>query len=66
MSKNKATWFLSLSVECPLCDHEWDETDNPDFWGSGIEACEHDTKATKDFDFMCPECEHEFVADLEY
>lgn len=66
MSQLKAYWSISLSVECPSCGHEWDETNNPDFWGNAIEPCEHGTKASKNFDFTCPECEEEFKADLEY
>jgi len=58
-----ASWDLSLDVDCPGCKEWVNLLDYVDFFDGGvIEVCE--TK--KDFDVICPECGHEFVADIEY
>lgn len=64
--RNKAVWSLSLDCQCPECEHDIDLMDIDDFWGSGIQPIEHDTKKTKEYEVTCPECEHEFLVDFVY
>ena len=67
MSKNHATWSISLDVECPSCEHYFDMLEGDDFWHNNqLKPIEHGTEASRDVEATCPECEHEFLVDLEY
>lgn len=68
MTENiKATWDISLYTECPKCKHDFDILDSDsDFWGNGIQPVEHGTLKSKNYEAMCPECDHEFKVDFEY
>ena len=62
-----ATWDISLTTECPKCDEYIDLADIDDFWvDASFTACEYGTKATTDYQVICPECEHEFIVDFQY
>lgn len=62
-----ATWNLSLNCDCPSCNEHVDLLDYCDFWDSRhFEPCENGTANTRGVEVICPECEHEFVVDLEY
>lgn len=61
-----ATWSISLDVECPKCEDMIDITNADDFWCNGMQAAEHDTPRTTDYEVTCPNCAHEFVVDFEY
>jgi hypothetical protein len=65
MEKIEACWNISLDCECPNCEESIDLTDGDDFW-YGIQAGEHETRATKDFEVCCPKCDHEFKVDFIY
>lgn len=65
MSNIKAYWDISLMVSCPQCGHDYDLVHTDDFW-YGIEAVEHGTPETTDFECCCPECDHEFTCDFIY
>lgn len=62
----KAVWSLTLLVSCPACKQEFDMLETHDIAAEGIQTCEHDTEASPDIELSCPECEHEFQADLAY
>lgn len=67
MSEIKASWSAGLYCDCPYCKQSVDLLDAPDFWdGRTIEIAEHNTKATKDMEVVCPECDHEFEVDCEW
>lgn len=66
-AKIYATWSLSLDCECPACKEDVDLL-RADFWDGreSMQACEHNTEASRDVEVLCPECGHEFKVDLEY
>lgn len=62
-----AIWNLSLNVDCPQCGEYVNLLDDPDFFdGRELEPCETRTEHSRDVEVQCPNCEHEFVVDLEY
>lgn len=62
----QAVWSLSLSVACPACKLDFDVLETHDIGAEGIQTCEHDTEASRNVELGCPECGHEFLADLAY
>lgn len=61
-----ATWSIELNCTCPSCKKYVDLLDYPDFWdGRRVEAGENRTEKSINFEAVCPECGHEFLADLE-
>lgn len=65
--KLQAVWSLSLDFECPNCKDSVDLLDYPDFWdGRDLGVCENSTEKSRNVSVQCPECDHEFVVDLEY
>jgi hypothetical protein len=62
----QAVWSLSLSVACPACKYDFDVLETHDIVAEGIQTCEHDTEASRNVELGCPECGHEFLADLAY
>jgi hypothetical protein len=67
MAENRALWSLSLDCTCPKCGHDYDILEvDPEFFNNRIEPIESGTERTKDFETVCPECEHEFKVDFEY
>lgn len=67
MSKNYATWHVSLDVECPHCGEDVDLLDDPEFLtGSDFEVAETRTDATRDVEVTCPKCDKEFIVDFIY
>lgn len=65
MSKLTATWTISLDTECPKCGKNIDLTLTDDFW-HGMQAGEHNTPLTIDYEVTCADCEHEFKVDFTY
>lgn len=67
--KPTATWNISLDGECPKCHEYVDLLLAPDFWDTHngyLEIGEHGTERTKNFEACCPECNHEWICELEY
>jgi predicted RNA-binding Zn-ribbon protein involved in translation (DUF1610 family) len=63
-----ASWSISLDTECPKCGEDFDILNTePDFWlDTKLEPLEHDTKKSKDYKVICPECGHKFPVDFTY
>jgi hypothetical protein len=55
-------WTISLDVDCPKCQYNFDANDTPDFCEElqDKQVCE----AVKDVSVICPECNHEFRFDI--
>jgi hypothetical protein len=68
MSKNiSATWNIELMCECPHCEEYVNLLDYCDFWvDRRLDVCEWGTERSKNVEAICPECNEEFVVDLEY
>ena len=67
MKKTTATWFITLDTECPHCNEDIDILEIPDIWERvNFDIGEHNTESSKDVKILCPECEEEFLIDLEY
>jgi hypothetical protein len=67
MSNAVALWRISLDVYCPGCSNYFNILDyDCEFWNLGIQPVEHDTDKTKGVEVVCPECDHEFLVDLQY
>lgn len=68
MAETIALWSISLDCTCPECGSHYDilEADSDFFNNDSIEPVEYGTDRTKDFETVCPECEHEFKVDFEY
>ena len=66
MAKIKAYWNLQLNCTCQKCNNYVNLLDDVDFWenNESLVICENDTPRTRDMEFICPECKHEFFADL--
>lgn len=64
--KERATWYISLDVNCPHCDDHIDLFADPEFCYSGIEVCEHGTERTTDCEAECPACGKQFTYDCIY
>lgn len=58
----EATWFVSLSCDCPACHESVDLLDDPDFWEvhRDLEIAEHGTERSNALDVVCPECGNKF------
>jgi transposase-like protein len=66
MSDTVATWDISLTTNCPKCEHEYDLMDEYwDLW-DGIQAGETGTVKTTGVETTCPNCKHNFTVDYEY
>lgn len=62
-----ACWSISLDVECPGCEQDVNLLNYPDFWdGRRLEICETRTDRSRNVEVRCPECDHDFLVDLEY
>lgn len=65
--KVTATWSLSLDCDCPGCGEYVDLLCYPDFWGGrSLDICEHRTDRSRNVEVICPDCGHEFTAELDY
>lgn len=59
----QATWTIQLHVECPSCKEYVDVLCYPDFWdGRSLVVGE----SREGEEVVCPECGHEFRADVVY
>jgi len=63
----RATWSISLDVDCPKCEEYFDILNTPDFWDRReLDIGEHGTERSKGIEVQCLKCGHEFKVDLEY
>lgn len=66
--KNRtATWNIELMCDCPHCKEYVNLLNYCDFWDDRqLDICEWGTDRSTNVEVICPECEEEFVVDLEY
>lgn len=64
VKKPTGTWSISIFVDCPKCDDNFDAMDDVDFWedNKGIKLGLNDDPVY----CICPYCWHKFEADLEW
>lgn len=63
MDKPEAMWNIELMCDCPKCGKWVDLLTLPDFWdGRRMNIGEN----TTDEEFTCPDCGHEFTANVVY
>ena len=67
MSRLRATWSISLDVECPFCGERSDLFATFDLREAlGVDAGEQNTDRTKDMEVACTACKAALIVDLDW